>query len=82
MSMDDGMPAFPTLEEHGFNNGCPGLTRRQYFAAHVDISDFKPMAVLEQKHGYGKVTVAQLADHIAELRFMLADAMIAEGSKP
>jgi len=26
-------PAFPTLEEHGFNQGQPGMTLRDYFAA-------------------------------------------------
>lgn len=26
-------PAFPTTEEHGFNNGEPGMTLRDYFAA-------------------------------------------------
>jgi hypothetical protein len=28
-----GGPAFPTLEEHGFNSGAPGMTLRDYFAA-------------------------------------------------
>lgn len=28
-----GVPAFPTLEEHGLNSGMPGMTLRDYFAA-------------------------------------------------
>lgn len=33
MSINDGMPAFPGTEANGLNNGCPGLTIRDYFAA-------------------------------------------------
>lgn len=29
----DGGPAFPTLPEHGFNTGEPGMTLRDHFAA-------------------------------------------------
>lgn len=28
----DGGPAFPTLAEHGFNTGMPGMTLRDAFA--------------------------------------------------
>lgn len=30
--LDDGGPVYPTLPEHGFNSGMPGLTKREYFA--------------------------------------------------
>ena len=33
MSKDNVTPAFPTLEEHGFNSGMPGMSLRDYFAA-------------------------------------------------
>ena len=33
MSIKDGMPAFPGTEANGLNNGCPGLSMRDYFAA-------------------------------------------------
>ena len=33
MNIDNGGPAFPTGEEHGFNSGMPGMTLRDYFAA-------------------------------------------------
>ena len=33
-----GGPAFPTLPEHGFNYGMPGMTLRDYFAAHAPIT--------------------------------------------
>lgn len=31
-------PAFPTSEEHGFNNGEPGMTLHQYYMAHAPIT--------------------------------------------
>ena len=34
---DDGGPAFPTLEEHGFNSGEPGMTLRQYAAIKLRV---------------------------------------------
>lgn len=33
MSINDRMPAFPGTEANGLNNGCPGLSIRDYFAA-------------------------------------------------
>lgn len=35
MSDSNGGPAFPTLEEHGFNSGMPGMTLHDYFMAHA-----------------------------------------------
>lgn len=35
--VNDGGPAFPTLEEHGFNRGEPGMTLRQYAAIKLRV---------------------------------------------
>lgn len=32
MAAGDNMPAFPGTEQNGLNNGCPGMTLRDYFA--------------------------------------------------
>ena len=32
-------PVHPTLEEHGFNSGVPGMTLRQYAAIKLNVPD-------------------------------------------
>lgn len=61
-------PAFPTGEEHGFNNGEPGMTLRDYFAA-------KAMQgwMVETEHPH--------AENIAKTAYQVADAMLAERAK-
>lgn len=36
---ESGCPAFPTTTEHGFNNGEPGMTLRQYAAIKLKVPD-------------------------------------------
>lgn len=46
MSTDKGGPAFPTLDEHGFNSGAPGMTLHDYFMAHAPVEPqrwFRPV---------------------------------------
>lgn len=75
MSAAHGGPAFPTGEEHGFNNGEPGMTLRDYFAAQSlgnvahAICDFRAE---DQAHAAGAYAVAA---------YLLADAMLAERAK-
>lgn len=64
----DGGPAFPTLPEHGFNDGMPGMSLRDYFAA---------------KAMQGYIVGADMPNvrTIAEVAYMMADAMLkARGS--
>lgn len=51
-------PAFPTLAEHGINNGMPGMTMREYFAAKATAED------LEQ---FMPKTIGDVADKLLEL---------------
>lgn len=42
----DGGPAFPAIEEHGLNNGCYGMTLRDYFAAHApEVPDMQTFPI-------------------------------------
>lgn len=78
---DDGGPAFPSLEEHGLNNGCYGLTLRDYFAAKalqaMVASEFEMYAV-EHKHPGGM----GVGERWAQQAYQMADAMLAERVKP
>lgn len=65
------LPAFPTTEEHGFNEGSPGMTLRDYFAA-------KAMAALISTAG-GPCIVGGLSgaeDETAKGAYKIADAMM------
>lgn len=68
MSKDNTTPAFPTLEEHGFNSGMPGMTLRDYFAA---------KAMQGQVASEGEAT----AEDMASWAYLMADAMLAERAK-
>lgn len=64
-AINTGGPAFPTLPEHGFNSGEPGMTLRDYFAA-------KAMAAFIGQH------VDAGGDlHLATESYAVADAMLA-----
>jgi len=72
MTTNTGGPAFPTLEEHGFNQGMPGMTLRDYFAA-------KAMQGLIIQD---KFTVGMDRPHwtrqCADKAYLMADAMLRE----
>lgn len=80
-----GGPAFPSTEAHGMNNGEPGMTLRDYFAAkalpityqywmtdyyHPDASD----ADLRACEGRG--SLMEKLDLIAQDAYEIADAML------
>jgi hypothetical protein len=67
--LDKETPAFPTLAEHGFNDGVPGMLLRDYFAA-------KAMAINFGKHG-STISIQELARSAYEV----ADAMLYERCK-
>lgn len=51
------------------------LTLRDYFAAHADVSAYRPIEVLTGKLGRGP-TMQELAAYIADIRLMEADAIL------
>jgi hypothetical protein len=51
------------------------MTLRDYFAAHVDVSAYKPLQNLTATLGRAP-TVMELSDHIANIRSIEADAML------
>ena len=57
-------PAFPTLEQHGFNQGMPGMTLRDYFAAKALLTV-----------GWSAQPYALLL-HVAHDCYAMADAML------
>lgn len=63
----DGGPAFPTLPEHGFNNGEPGMTLRDYFAAQA-----LPGALMARADADGDFNPAA----VAAAAYIAADAML------
>lgn len=68
MTKETGGPAFPTLEEHGFNSGMPGMELRDYFAA-------KAMQVLLSQRGY------PFDVDLGTDAYAVADIMLAERAK-
>lgn len=78
---NNGGPAFPTGEEHGFNNGEPGMTLRDYAAFHSDVPwEVAADKVYRQKLGMNGTT-SEIAACRARLRYEQADAMLAERAK-
>ena len=71
----DGGPAFPTTEEHGFNNGEPGMTLRDYFAAHAPIDVADANEAFYRTHGRNPRT-SEMLDTLVVLRSRYADAML------
>ena len=67
----DGGPAHPTLPEHGFNQGEPGMTLRDYFAAKAMQGELAASAGAQQPSP--GVT--------AEYAYRMADAMLQEREK-
>ncbi len=74
-----GGQAFPTLETDS-RFSSDGITLRQYYAAKADISEYRLFDAFEMDQGYPP-EISELAEYIAKIRFIEADAMIAEGEK-
>ncbi|EPS1221718.1 hypothetical protein ACVBR5_000949 [Burkholderia cenocepacia] len=53
----------------------PGITLRDFYAAHVDVSLYRPMEALLQKLSRPP-SMTELAAYIAEIRLMEADALM------
>ena len=67
----DGGPVHPTLPDHGFNQGEPGMTLRDYFAAKAMQGELAASAGAQQPSP--GVT--------AEYAYRMADAMLQEREK-
>lgn len=76
---NNGGPAFPTSEEHGFNSGAPGMTLHDYFAAHATEEDIA-CAVYDLSASGGLDGCTSSFQRRARARLAFADAMIAERS--
>lgn len=75
-NQQNGGPAFPTLEAHvGFNLGKPGMTLRDYFAAHAPIGVADANEAFYREHGRNART-SEMLDVLARLRIVYADAML------
>ena len=80
---NNGGPAFPCMppQDSGAGSavGYPfpdqGMTLRDYFAAHTDVSVYTPIETFERANGR-KPTIAELAMYIANIRTVEADAML------
>lgn len=71
----DGGPAFPVAgSEHGYP--VAGMSMRDYFAAKCDVAVYTPFNNLNASLGR-RPTVGELAEYIAGIRFIEADAMLA-----
>lgn len=76
----DGGPAFPNPHYEG--DDLQGMTLRDYFAAHVNISDFSVLDhVLDMRAARATYisddpSTDEIADAIADLKFKVADAML------
>jgi len=75
MSKDNSGPAFPATEAHGLNSGYSGMTLRDYFAANVNIGSYNPVETFKREHGRYP-SVGDLAEYIADIRYIEADAML------
>ena len=69
----DGGPVHPTLPEHGFNQGEPGMTLRDYFAAKAMQSIISKMDSAQYNYTG--------AEPVASDAYAFADAMLKEREK-
>lgn len=79
---DTGGPAFLRLVDpcNQAKSAHKGMTLLDYFAAHADMAPYSPRQALESKLDR-KVTMAELAEYIAQIRHIEAKAMLAERAK-
>ena len=79
-----GWPAFPTLDEHGFNSGEPGMTLRDYFAAKVMqgiVSSIDGEGNYQRLRGHAADVGLSVSEWIARDAYKQADAMLKERDK-
>ena len=80
-SIDTSGPAFPMCMPTSIGTGVVyGMTLHDYFAAHANPALYKPLETLTAKLGRHP-SVGELADYIANLRFIEAGAMLKEKNK-
>ena len=87
---DDGGPAFPHIADipivdaegavrawsSEYADACkPGMSLRDYFAAKADVAAYNPTQSFRMAHKK-LPTIDELADYIATIRFIEADAML------
>lgn len=75
-----GWGAFPNVTTDGCDSDM-GITTRDYFAAKADVSLYGPKQALESKLDR-QATMLELAEYIVQLRYLEADAMLAERVEP
>jgi hypothetical protein len=71
-----GGPAFPCPETEKHYKD-EGMTLHDYFAAHADVSIYTPLENLTTQL-HRKPTIGELAEYIASIRSIEADAMLKE----
>lgn len=72
-----GGPAFPGTEANDLNSGCPGMTLRDYFAAHAPIDLGWANEIFYRRMGRNPGWQETL-EQLAELRGAYADKMLKE----
>ncbi|KVQ85591.1 MULTISPECIES: hypothetical protein [Burkholderia cepacia complex] len=65
----------PTLHSDLLPVDSPRLTLRDYYAAHVDVTIYRPIEVLSGRLGRTP-SMKELATYIAEIRLMEADQIM------
>jgi hypothetical protein len=73
----DGGQAFPVPAADRVHERVPGMTLRDYFAGQVDVAAYDVLGTLRAKLGRHEITVGEVADYIAQIRYIEADAMLA-----
>ena len=79
MSNETDKPAFPQYRPHP-DSFSHGMTLRDYFAAHTDVSFYTPLENLTAQL-QRKPTIGEMAKYIANIRYIEADAMLKYGIK-
>ena len=79
MKNENGGAAFPVAAGPG-QQFTQGMSLRDWFAGQVDVSLYKPLATLADKIGR-QPNMEELAEYIAKIRIIEADAMLAEREK-
>ena len=82
-------PAFPHTRVYShacndlFNQELPmsGLSMRDFFAAKADVARYGPQEAFEIANGGKRPTIKELAEYIAAIRYVEADAMLKERAK-
>lgn len=70
----------PAYTEAGPLHGLPipGMTLRDYLAGQVDVSVYNPITAFKNSKGHGP-NIPKLAEYVAKIRMIEADAMLKEG---